>query len=885
MIEKNKTPLLAIVDGSNYIYRAFYAIPLLTNSKGFPTNAIYGFTNMLMKLLRDLEPDYIVVTFDLRGPTTRHGEFEDYKATRKPMPDDLIPQIPFIKDVVRGFSICILEKQGIEADDLIGTLAIQASKKGLRTAIISGDKDLMQMIDEQVTMVDTMKDKTYDVTAVKEKFGVGPDKVVEILGLMGDTSDNIPGVPGIGPKTAQRLIEEYGTVEAIIENAANLRNVKLRESFRQYAEQARLSRQLALIRKDIEIDFNLQDAARKEPDKESLAGLFSEFEFSSLLQQIKTDTLRPVKDCKVVMDSAALSGLAAKLRGSAKIACEIVWEKNPPQELIGMVLNADDDLFYLPLGHTNAQEQLPVKEALAALAPVLKNAEIRKYVYDLKTALVHMENLEVQSGEDLQLAAYLLNPAKNSYELAELSWEYLHQQVPTLNDVAGGKGKTYPLALVPVDKMAGCEGQRADAIFALAPVIEEQLKKIDAIDLYRKVEMPLLYVLADMEKKGVRVDTSLLKQMSTELGQLLSLSEGKIFRLAGEKFNINSPKQLQTILFEKLKLPAGKKTKEGYSTDVDVLTELARSHELPAEILAYRSLSKLKSTYVDALPALINPQTGRIHTSYNQTVTATGRLSSSNPNLQNIPIRTLEGKRIRQAFIADPDWLLISADYSQIELRVLAHLSGDETLLEAFSSNEDIHSRTASDVFGVFPQMVNADMRRQAKVINFGILYGMSAFGLAKELGVSMKMAQEYIDGYFKRYKKVRIYLDEILEGARRDGFVCTLLNRRRYLPELKSKIPSVRQFAERMAINTPIQGTAADLIKVAMVNINHLLVKKNLSARLIMQVHDELVVEAPAKEKEAVKQLVKKEMEEVIKLKVPLKVEIAAGKNWDEAH
>ncbi|MGD0170139.1 MAG: DNA polymerase I [Smithella sp.] len=885
MTEKNKTPLLAIVDGSNYIYRAFYAIPLLTNSKGFPTNAIYGFTNMLMKLLRDLEPDYVVVTFDLRGPTTRHGEFEDYKATRKPMPDDLIPQIPFIKDVVRGFSICILEKQGIEADDLIGTLAVQASKKGLRTAIISGDKDLMQMIDEQVTMVDTMKDKTYDAAAVKEKFGVGPDKVVEILGLMGDTSDNIPGVPGIGPKTAQRLIEEYGTVEAIIENAANLRNVKLRESFRQYAEQARLSRQLALIRKDIDIDFNLQDAARKEPDKESLAGLFSEFEFSSLLQQIKTDTLRPVKDCQIVVDSAALSGLAAKLHSSAKIACEIVWEKNPPQELIGMALSADDDLFYLPLGHTNAQEQLPVKEALAALAPVLKNAKIRKYVYDLKTALVYMENLEVQSGEDLQLAAYLLNPAKNSYELAELSWEYLHQQLPTLNDVAGGKGKTYPMALVPVDKMAGCEGQRVDAIFALAPVIEEQLKKTDAIDLYRKVEMPLLYVLADMEKKGVLVDTSLLKQMSTELGQLLSLSEGKIFHLAGEKFNINSPKQLQTILFEKLKLPAGKKTKEGYSTDVDVLTELARSHELPAEILAYRSLSKLKSTYVDALPALINPQTGRIHTSYNQTVTATGRLSSSNPNLQNIPIRTLEGKRIRQAFIADPDWLLISADYSQIELRVLAHLSGDETLLEAFSSNEDIHNRTASDVFGVFPQMVNADMRRQAKVINFGILYGMSAFGLAKELGVSMKMAQEYIDGYFKRYKKVRIYLDGILEGARRDGFVCTLLNRRRYLPELKSKILSVRQFAERMAINTPIQGTAADLIKVAMVNIAHLLAKKNLSARLIMQVHDELVVEAPAKEKEAVMQLVKKEMEEVIKLKVPLKVEIAAGKNWDEAH
>jgi DNA polymerase-1 len=491
----------------------------------------------------------------------------------------------------------------------------------------------------------------------------------------------------------------------------------------------------------------------------------------------------------------------------------------------------------------------------------------------------------MQAAEDVMLAAYLLNPAKNSYELAELSWEYLHEQVPTPNDVAGGKGKNYPLALVPVEKMTAYAGERADAIFALAPTLAAKLNENDAIDLFRKVEMPLLYVLTAMEKKGVLVDTSLLKQMSVELGQLLSISEEKIFRLAGEKFNINSPKQLQIILFEKLKLPPGKKTKEGFSTDVDVLSYLALSHELPAEILAYRSLSKLKSTYVDALPALINPQTGRIHTSYNQTVTATGRLSSSNPNLQNIPIRTLEGKRIRQAFIPAPDCLLISADYSQIELRVLAHLSEDETLMEAFSSGEDIHSRTASDIFGVFPQMVNADMRRQAKVINFGILYGMSAFGLSKELGVSIKLAQEYIDGYFQRYKKVRTYLDGILEGARRDGYVCTLLKRRRYLPELKSKIPSVYQFAERMAINTPIQGTAADLIKVAMVNIAHLLTKKNLAACLIMQVHDELVIESPVAEKEEIMKLVKKEMEEVIKLKVPLRVEIAAGKNWDEAH
>jgi DNA polymerase-1 len=929
MTEKNNPPLVVLVDGSNYIYRAFYAIPLLTNSKGFPTNAIYGFTNMLLKLLRDLTPDYIVMTFDLKGPTARHEEFVDYKSTRKPMPDDLIPQIPFIKDVVRGLSISVLEKQGVEADDIIGTLAKQASKRDWRTAVISGDKDLMQLVDENVTMIDTMKDKTYDVAAVKEKFGVGPDKVVEILGLMGDTSDNIPGVPGIGPKTAQRLIEEYGSVEEVIKNSENLRNVKLRETFHTYSEQARLSHQLASIRKDIEIDFDLRDAAIKEPDKEILSRLFSEFEFSSLLQEIKRDTEKVAKEYKQVLDKKALDELVAHLQKSSEISCEVVWEKNPPTDLIGIAVSDGSDAFYVPLGHTNAHTQLPAKEVFAALAPVLSNSKIKKYGHDLKTTMVNLNQLNWEApidgdtksqskvnrgGEeeatqsystirrgaddaankgrrmnatwyDVMLAAYLLNPAKNSYELAELSWEYLHQQVSTPNDVAGGKGKTYPLALVPVDKMTAYAGERAEAIFALAPTLTAKLKKINAIDLFREVEMPLLYVLTAMEKKGVLVDTSILKQMSTELGQLLSISEEKIFRLAGEKFNINSPKQLQVILFEKLKLPSGKKTKDGYSTDVDVLTELARGHELPAEILAYRSLSKLKSTYIDTLPALINPQTGRIHTSYNQTVTATGRLSSSNPNLQNIPIRTLEGKRIRQAFIAAPDCLLISADYSQIELRVLAHLSEDDALLEAFSSGEDIHTRTASDIFGVFPQMVNADMRRQAKVINFGILYGMSAFGLARELGVSLKIAQAYIDGYFQRYKKVRIYLDGILEGARKDGFVCTLLNRRRYLPELKSKIPSVRQFAERMAINTPIQGTAADLIKVAMVNIANFLEKKNLAARLIMQVHDELVVESPVKEKEEVMKLVKKEMEEVIKLKVPLKVEIASGKNWDEAH
>ncbi len=883
MPKKNEIPLVALVDGSNYLYRAFYAIPALTNSKGFPTNAIYGFTNMLLKLLRELKPDYIVIAFDVKGPTTRHEEFTDYKATRKPMPDDLSPQIPFIKDIIRGFSIPVLEMQGTEADDIIGALAEQASQKGWRTVIVSGDKDLMQLIDENVTMVDTMKDKTYDVAAVKERFGVAPDKVVEILGLMGDTSDNIPGVPGVGPKTAQRLIEEYGSLEEVIQNADNLRNVKLRESFKKYAEQARLSRQLALIRRNIAIDFDLNEAARKEPDKELLTKLFSEFEFSSLLQEIRKGKPASTKDCTVIADNQMLNDLLGKLRQCRGFSCEFIWEKNQRSFLAGIATCIDGASFYIPLNRPGNKNQMDKKQVFVALTPFFSSDRIKKYFHNLKSTLVLQPDFNLQAAEDTALMAYLLNPAKPSYELAEIAWEYLHEQLPSTPDTADVKNNS--LSAADIDKMAKHGAGRAEAIKKLGNLLPGKLKEIAADELYSKVEMPLLHVLAAMEKKGVLIDTKILNQMSVELGQLLSLSEDKIYKLAGEKFNINSPKQLQVILFEKLKLPTGRKTKEGYSTDMEVLTLLAQSHELPAEILSYRSLSKLKSTYVDALPALINPQTGRIHTSYNQTATATGRLSSSNPNLQNIPIRTPEGKRIRQAFIAAPGYELISADYSQIELRVLAHLSEDKALIDAFQSDEDIHARTASDIFGVFPEMVNAEMRRQAKVINFGILYGMSAFGLAKELSVAQKTAQAYIDGYFERYKKVRGYLNEILEGAKRDGYVCTILNRRRYLPELQSKIPSVRQFAERMAINTPIQGTAADLIKVAMVNIAHLLTKKNLAAQLIMQVHDELILEAPLKEKDEVAALVKKEMEEVIKLKVPLKVEIAAGKNWDEAH
>ena len=891
MTEEKKRPKLVLVDGSNYLFRAFYAIRELSNSKGFPTNAIYGFTTMLMKLLRDQEPDYIAVAFDVKGPTFRHDAFEEYKATRKATPDTLIPQIPFVKEIVRGFSIPVLEQQGIEADDIIGTIARRQAEAGMAVVIVSGDKDLMQLVSPDIIMVDTMKEKAYDIAAVKERFGVGPEQVVEILGLMGDASDNIPGVPGIGPKGAQRLIEQFGSVEAILAHPEQIHNEKTRDAVRQYADQARLSRELAQIRTDAVFEFDLEDCRRREPDRELLLSLFKEFEFSSLLQELKIRGEETAGDYRICRTSEEMCALAARLREGREFSLEPVLSSPEAMRaaLIGLAVSpAPGEGFYIPIAHEDGTPRLSEGAVLTALSPFLADPAVLKHGQDLKTALIVLSECGVTLrglGCDTMVASYLLNPAKHSFELADTVLDHLGRRTPSAKELVGSGAKAVPFASISVDKAADYAGRRADAVMSLAADLTGKISGAGMKDLLDGVEMPLVAVLAAMERKGVLLDLALLKSMSLESEQLLALSEEKIHRLAGEKFNINSPKQLQAILFEKLGLPRGRKTKEGYSTDVDVLTALAQSHELPAEILAYRGMAKLKSTYIDALPELVLPRTGRIHTSYNQTVTATGRLSSSNPNLQNIPIRTIEGKRIRQAFLAPPGWEIVSADYSQIELRVLAHLSGDDALLDAFAAGEDIHSRTASDVFGVFPGMVNPDMRRQAKVINFGVLYGMSAFGLAKELGITQKLAQAYIDSYFQRYQGVRAYLDGVLVQARRDGYVTTLLRRRRYLPEIMNPQAAVRQFAERMAINAPIQGTAADLIKVAMVRIFRRLAEERLSAAMIMQVHDELVFEAPVFEKQRVTALVREEMEGVLTLRVPLRVEISAGRNWDEAH
>lgn len=885
-------PTLVLVDGNNYVYRAFYAIPELSNSKGFPTNAIYGFTNMLMKLLREQQPAYIAVAFDMKGPTFRHEAFEAYKATRKPMPEPLRPQIEYIKNIVRGFSIPVLEREGTEADDIIGTLAQRFAGKDLKVVVVSGDKDLMQLVGDHVIMIDTMKEVVYDMEAVRKRFGVTPDKVVEILGLMGDTSDNIPGVPGIGPKGALRLIEQFGTIEAVLNNPAKIYNAKVRDAVVQYADQARMSRDLATIDTQVPLNIDLETLRYGEPNRQALLDLFKECEFSSLVQEMKGEASIVKGNYRLVQTEADLSDLITKLRQVPSFILDCILTSPEPMraEIAGIAVCLEpEQAFYVPLFKQEpTAEKIWRQAVLNSFSPILANQVIAKTGHDFKSILVALQRQGVALAGlncDIMVAAYLLNPARRSFDLTDIVYDQSGHQILTQKDILGSGTKALFFREAESGKIKDYACQRVDAISTLWPPLMDRIGKEGFSSLLHDLEMPLVSVLADMEHHGVLVDAGLLHTMSAELEHILSLSENKIYELAGERFNINSPKQLQAILFDKLQLPKGRKIKEGYSTDGETLAFLAGSHELPAEILAYRSLIKLKSTYIDALPLLIHPETGRIHTSYNQTVTATGRLSSSNPNLQNIPIRTLEGKRIRQAFIAPDGCEIVSADYSQIELRILAHLSGDKNLISAFLSGEDIHSRTASDIFGVFPAMVNADMRRQAKVINFGILYGMSAFGLSKELGLNPKMAQTYIDGYFAKYSGVRVFLDEILKEARVKGYVTTLLNRRRFLPDINSANITTRQFAERTAINTPIQGTAADLIKVAMLNIHNLMRKKKLKSAMIMQVHDELVFEVPVQEKEELMALVKTEMEEVMNLDVPLKVEIAAGRNWDEAH
>ncbi len=884
---------LFLIDGSSYLFRAFHAIKGLSTSRGFPTNAIFGFTSMLLKILRDYKPEAMAVVFDAKGPTFRSQLYGEYKAQRPPAPGDLKVQIPYVKEILQAFRIPILEKEGFEADDVIGALTKRARQEGIEVVIVSGDKDLLQLVGEGVVQLDTMKDETFGPEEVQDKIGVRPELLPDFIGLCGDSIDNIPGVPGIGKKTAAELIRKFGPLEQLLSNLERIPDEelrpKLKEKLKKEMRKALLSKRLATIRGDVPLEFRWEDFLLSPPEEGRLRQIFEELEFRRFLKELFPPAGFSHEGYRLLGEED-LTALVERLRTrTSPFAFSLPMSSRDPLEAepVGVALcPLPKEAYYLPLGHRyeGAPLQMGPREGLGRLRPLFEG-DLPKYGHEVKRQLI----LLLRQGIDLKglacdaaVAAYLLDPEGRDYSLQALSERYLGRSM-SCRDV-GGKGGGLQKVQVEQAKDLACE--EAEAAYLLSELLLRRLDEEGLRPLFQEIEVPLIEVLAWMEIWGVKVDVGYLQRLSEELqGRLRELQE-EVWSLAGEEFNLNSPQQVGKVLFEKLGLPVLKKTKKkAYSTDVEVLEALSHDHEVPRLLLEYRTLQKLKSAYVDALPKLINPSTGRIHTSYNQTATATGRLSSSEPNLQNIPVRGEIGAKIREAFIPEEGWRLLSADYSQIELRILAHLSGDEHLIESFNKDEDIHARTASEVFGIPPEAVTPDMRRAAKVINFGIVYGMSPYGLAKELGVDQRTAAQYIEEYFKRYQGVRAFIDRTLEGARSHGYVTTLFGRRRLLPAIKSNNRTLRQFAERTAINTPIQGTAADLIKKAMIGIYRRIRSEDLEAKLIIQVHDELVLEVREGALERVEEVVREEMEGVADLRVPLVVNLSHGMSWGEIH
>lgn len=890
-------PTLYLIDGSAYVYRAFHAIRTgLTNAGGLPTNAAFGFTRILTKMMAEKDPRYMAVCFDMKGPTFRNEIYADYKANRPPMPENLVVQLPYIKAIVRGFRIPLLEVEGYEADDLIGTLARRGEAAGFTVIIVTGDKDFLQLITENTAVWDPMKDVFTDLPALRKKFGVEPPQLIDVMGLSGDTSDNIPGVPGIGPKTALDLIRSFGTMDGLYRDIDAVTRKKQHENLVKFKEQAYVSRDLVAIRTDAPIRFEPAALKRAEPDLKALSALFKELEFQELHRTYADVEAASPKSYAAVLDEKTLGDLAKRLGESRRFALDTETTALDPMraKLVGLSFALkENEAFYIPVGHRylGAPRQIPLKQVIEALRPALENPEIQKIGQNIKYdwTVLNRSGIRLTGVSfDTMVASYLIEPSKRAHSLDRIALDYLDHKTTTYEEVAG-KGKSQVgFEEVLVEKAVPYACEDADLTLAAYALLSEKLKSLGLVRLMETVEMPLIPVLKDMEMRGICVDREKLIALSKRFQDQLDTLEDEIYVLAGERFNINSPQQLGEILFQKLNLPVQKKTKKktAYSTDMEVLTSLAERHELPALILKHRTLAKLKSTYADALVEMIHPETGRIHTSYNQTVTATGRLSSSEPNLQNIPIRGEEGIEIRKAFIPRKGWVLLAADYSQIELRLLAHYSGDAGLIQAFVEGEDIHSRTAAEIFQVFPQMITSELRRQAKTINFGIIYGMGAFSLSKELGISRKMAQTYIDHYFARYKGVKTFIDNAIETAEKTGMTSTLLGRIRQIPEIRSPNRNLRGFAERTAVNTPIQGTAADLIKLAMIRIDGIFKEKKLESAMLLTVHDELVFEVAPDELDTVRDLVRETMENVWPdLKVPLKVNIDIGKNWAEAH
>ena len=892
-MQKEKT--IYLIDGTAYIHRAYHAIRGLSNSKGLPTNAAFGFTRMLLKLIEDRGPHYGGMFFDAKGPTFRHKIFAEYKANRPPMPEDMAVQIPYIKKIAAGFQFPIIEKEGYEADDLIGTYARIAEKNGYSVVMVTGDKDFVQLVTDQATIWDPMKDAIIDAKFVKKSYGLGPHQIVDVMGLSGDTADNVPGVPGIGWKTALTLIQDYQSMAKLYQAVDSITKKKQRENLIQYRDQAFLSRDLVIIDTQVPVSDDLSVFEIGPPDQGILAELFKILEFRQLQQAISAKTDLSSKDYRAVLETGELTKLVERLKTARIFALDTETTSQNPMvaRLVGLSLALQaNEAFYIPCAHDyiGAPRQLPLAEVLKRLGPVLENPAIKKVGQNIKYDWIVLARHGVNLAGvdfDTMVASYLLNPSKRAHSLDQIALDFLGHKTIPFQEVAGKGKNALSFNQVLLEKAVPYACEDADITLMAKDELMPRLEAIGLNSLMTDVEMPLVPVLMRMEMQGACVDIDRLHELSKSFEHQLEALEASIYGLAGEEFNINSSQQLGHILFNKLKLPVMKKTKKktGYSTDVDVLTQLAEEHEIPALVLRHRTLSKLKSTYADALIDLVNAQTGRIHTSYNQTVTATGRLSSSDPNLQNIPIRSDEGLEIRRAFVPRKGWKLVSADYSQVELRILAHYSDDPILIAAFLENEDIHTRTASEVFQMPPSSITSDLRRQAKAINFGIIYGMSAFGLSRQLGISPKMAQTYIDNYFARYQGVKRFIDQTLMEANRTKRTSTLLGRIRLLPDIDSSNRVVRQAAERTAVNTPIQGSAADLIKLAMIQMDVAIRDRQMKSAMLLSVHDELVFEVPPYELDTLTRLAKEIMEGVWDLKAPLAVNVALGDNWAEAH
>jgi DNA polymerase-1 len=888
---------LILVDGSSYLYRAFHAMPPLTNSKGFPTGAIYGVTNMLRSLLTQYDPDFMAVVFDSKGKTFREELYAPYKAHRKAMPDELVLQIESLYQLVRALGLPLIMIEGVEADDVIGTLAKIAANQQQKVIISTSDKDLAQLVDQHITLVNTMTNTMLDPAAVKEKMGVSPEQVIDYLALVGDTSDNIPGVPQVGPKTAVKWLLQYGSLDNIINHASEITG-KVGDNLRDFLPRLPLSKKLTTIKLDVDLKLTLTDLKRYSPDKETLKKLYQELEFKNLLNTLlekkATETEEKYAHYKTIFTEKELEEVLEQLTKASIMAfdTETTSLNYMEAKIVGVSFALEEKKgVYIPFAHDyfDAPAQLNREFVLEKLKPFLEDIHFKKIGHNIKYDFEVLANHGIQLqgiSDDTMLESYILDSSNPNHDMDSLALKYLGWRTIHFTDVAGKGPKQMTFNQVPIDKASVYAAEDADVTWQLHQVfLSKLLKEPQLKSVLDEIETPLISVLARMERNGVLIDSSMLKNQSLELEERLHALDQAITEIAGGKFNLSSPKQLQDILFNKLNLPVLQKTPTGQPSTADaILQELALEYPLPKLIIEYRSLSKLISTYTKKLPEQINPDTQRIHTSYNQTGAATGRLSSSDPNLQNIPVRTSEGRRIRQAFIAPKGYKLISADYSQIELRIMAHLSNDPGLLSAFKQNLDIHQTTAAEVLGIPLEKVTHEQRRSAKAINFGLIYGMSAFGLAKQLGESREAAQTYIDRYFERYKGVKTYMENTRAKAHQQGYVETLWGRRLYLPEINSSQVMRMRAAERTAINAPLQGSAADIIKRAMIALDHWLQVNPIKAKMIMQVHDELVFEVIEAEVERFTDIIRSNMMNAANLQVPLLVSVGAGDNWGSA-